>query len=221
MKILMITPYVTITSRPEFSRNKTGFGYMVYDIAKAVAKTEHVDVLCINSMGKGFVMDGINFLPRYFFPIFLSLANALSIDLLLKLLKKYKMGYGTVIRLFYYWIITGYVRRVIINGNYDVVHVHGCGYSGVFWDNLCKSCNVKIVYTLHGLNSFSDTVGLELAGKQYERDFLKEVTDGKHIISVISTGIKKKIMNYYNISECPYIFVINNSFSYNNVEGNN
>ena len=36
MKVLMIAPYVTINSRPEFSRNKTGFGYMVMDIAKAV-----------------------------------------------------------------------------------------------------------------------------------------------------------------------------------------
>ena len=50
MKILMITPYVTITSRPEFCRNITGFGYMVYDIAKAVAKALEIDYIDTGAM---------------------------------------------------------------------------------------------------------------------------------------------------------------------------
>lgn len=214
MKVLMITPYVTITSRPEFCRNKTGFGYMVYDIAKAVAKTEQVDVLCTDTRGDGFEMDRIHFHPRKASTIAASACRNLPFKAFTTLYNKYKMSKGAAARLVYYWVLSGYVRKVIKNGNYDVVHVHGCSFSGALWDAICKECNTKIVYTLHGLNSFSDTVSLEPAGKQYERDFLKDVVDGKHQTSVISTGMKKTIMKCNGRLECQNISVVTNSFSY-------
>ena len=218
MKILMITPYVTITSRPEFSRNKTGFGYMVYDIAKAVAKIEQVAVLCTDSRGEGFVQEKITFLARIFWVILSNIYHCLPLSILFRLKKKYRMSRGAFLRLFYYWLISGYVRNVIKKGNFDVVHVHGCGYSGTLWDAVCKKCGVKIVYTLHGLNSFSDTVMMEPAGKMYERDFLQQTADGLHHISVISTGIKKMIEKTYN-KQCENIVVITNSFSFPNSQG--
>lgn len=218
MKILMITPYVTITSRPEFCHNITGFGYMVYDIAKAVAKIEQVDVLCTDSRGEGFVQENITFLARNFWVIFSNIYHCLPISILIRLKKQYRMSRGAFLRLFYYWLISGYVRKVIKKGNYDVVHVHGCGFSGTLWDAVCKKCGVKIVYTLHGLNSFSETVLMEPAGKKYERDFLQQTADGLHHISVISTGMKKIIEKTYN-KQCENIVVITNSFSFPNSQG--
>lgn len=214
----MITPYVTITSRPEFSRNKTGFGYMVYDIAKAVAKIEQVDVLCTDSRGEGFVQEKITFLARNFWLILSNIYHCLPISILIRLKKKYRMSRGAFQRLTYYWLISGYVKKVVKKGNYDVVHVHGCGYSGTLWDAVCKKCGVKIVYTLHGLNSFSETVIMEPAGKMYERDFLQQTADGLHHISVISTGMKKIIEKTYN-KQCENIVVITNSFSFPNSLG--
>lgn len=218
MKILMITPYVTITSRPEFSRNKTGFGYMVYDIAKAVATIEQVDVLCTDSRGEGFVQEKITFLARNFWLILSNVFHCLPISILFRLKKKYRMSGGAFLRLTYYWLMSGYVYNVIKHGKYDVVHVHGCSFSGTLWDAVCKKSGVKIVYTLHGLNSFSDTVKMEPAGKQYERDFLQQTADGCHHISVISTGMKKLIEKSYN-KQCENIVVITNSFSFPNEGG--
>lgn len=213
MKILMITPYVTITSRPEFSRNKTGFGYMVYDIAKAVAKKEQVEVLCTDSRGEGFVQENITFLARTVWMILSHLFYCLPISTLFRLKQKYRMSGGVFLRLFYYWLMSGYVYSIIKNRKYDVVHIHGCSFSGVLWDAVCKKCGVKIVYTLHGLNSFSDTVMMEPAGKQYERDFLRQTAEGLHHISVISTGMKKMIEKTYH-EKCENIVVITNSFSF-------
>lgn len=192
---------------------------MVYDIAKAVAKTEQVDVLCTDTRGEGFEMDGIHFLPRKASTIAASACRCLPLKAFTSLYNKYKMNKGAAARLAYYWMLSGYVRKVIKNGNYDVVHVHGCSFSGALWDAICKESNTKIVYTLHGLNSFSDTVRLEPAGKQYERDFLQDVVDGKHQISVISTGMKKTIMKCFDKSVCPNIVVINNSFSFAEMGG--
>ncbi len=216
MKVLMITPYVTITSRPEFSRNKTGFGYMVYDIAKAVAVTEEVDVLCTDSIGNNFKQDNIQFLKRNWRALFISFFYSVSVLLIIGLVQKYKMSKASMVLLFYYWMISGYVRKIIKKGHYDVVHVHGCSFSGAIWDDICKCCGVKVVYTLHGLNSFSDTVKLEPAEKQYEQDFLQEVVIGKHQISVISSGMKKTILKSFNKNESDNIVVINNALSFPN-----
>lgn len=219
MKVLMITPYVTINARSEFSRNKTGFGYMVMDIAKAVGKLEQVDVLATDTRGKAFDYEGVHFLSRSIFRFITAIASCLSLSALIKLRKKYRMGKATIIRVVYYWLMTGYLKRVINKGQYDIVHIHGCGFATELWMQVCNKCGHKFVVTLHGLNSFSDTVRLEPAGKLYERDFLKRVTEGEISITVISTGMKKIIEQTYNTPDCKNITVVCNSFSFDEVGG--
>lgn len=213
MKSLMITPYVTINSRPEFSRNKTGFGYMVLDIARAVGKLEKVELLATDSRGESFEYEGVHFLQRSY-GLFLScLFCCLSPFVVLQLWKQYRMKSGTFLRTVYYWLLTGYLRKLLNGRQYDVVHIHGCGFGTELWMQVCKNCNQKYVVTLHGLNSFSDTVKLEMAGKQYERNFLSRVVGGEFPITVISTGMKRLIENTYNTKECPNITVVCNSFN--------
>ena len=193
----MITSYVTISGRKEFERNKTGFGYMVLDIAKAVGKTEEVDVLATDTREQSFTYDGVHFLTRSIWGFLLSLHSCISQLLVIQLWRKYHMSKGALIRLVYYWMMTGYLNSLLKKGEYDVVHIHGCSFATDLWMQVCKKCGQKYVVTLHGLNSFSDTVKLESAGKKYERDFLKRVTDGEIPITVISTGMKKLIEKTY------------------------
>ena len=214
----MITPYVTITSRQEFSRNKTGFGYMVYDIAKAVSKLEQVDVLCTDSRGKEFNQDGIHFLERKWSNIFGNLLDCIPISLLNTLLRKYHPSKGASVRLLYYWLMSGYISQIIEKGNYDIIHIHGCAFSGTLWEAVCKRKGVKVLYTLHGLNSFSDTINMESAGKQYERDFLKQMIEGEKCITVISSGIKRVVEKHYR-KPCSNMFVVNNFFSFTPSKG--
>ena len=216
MKILMLTPYVTLAGHPEFERNKTGFGYMVMDIARAIGKSEKVDLLATDTLGAEFEHEGVSFLKRSARTFLFNLFRCLSLKSLFQLWKRYRMSKGTFIRLVYYWFITGYVVQIIKSGSYDIVHIHGCGFGTDIWIRACQKCNQKYLITLHGLNSFSDTVPLEPAGKKYERDFLKRVIDGELSITVISTGIKKLIEREYNKNNCDNIFVVSNSFSFTN-----
>ena len=209
----MITSYVTISGRKEFERNKTGFGYMVLDIAKAVGKTEEVDVLATDTREQSFTYDGVHFLTRSIWGFLLSLHSCISQLLVIQLWRKYHMSKGALIRLVYYWMMTGYLNSLLKKGEYDVVHIHGCSFATDLWMQVCKKCGQKYVVTLHGLNSFSDTVKLESAGKKYERDFLKRVTDGEIPITVISTGMKKLIEKTYNAPDCSNIAVVCNSFN--------
>ena len=213
----MLTPYVTLNSRPEFRRNKTGFGYMVFDIARAVGKTEQVDVLVSDSKGAAFDIGGVHFLKRSIGLFLVNVFHCLSPIVLWRLWRQYKMSKGTLVRLVYYWFASGYYRKTIKSGYYDIVHIHGCGFSTELWMLVCKQCHQVFVVTLHGLNSFSDTVKLEAAGKQYERDFLKRAVDGEFPITVISTGMKRIIEQTYNREDCNNITVVCNSFSFNDI----
>lgn len=216
MKILMITPYVTILGKPEFEKNKTGFGYMVMDIARAVRKFESVEVLATDSRGEAFEQDGVLFLKRSLSLYFSRLLHCLSPGSILRLRRKYPMQKRTFLRLIYYWLMTGYLHSLLKKGEYDIVHIHGCGFATEQWMSVCKLCGQKFVVTLHGLNSFSDSVSLEPAGKQYERDFLERVVKGEFSITVISSGMKRLIEKTYNNSkESKNISVVCNSFDFN------
>ena len=212
MRILFLSPYISIDSRPEFVRNKTGFGYMVYDIAASIAQVEEVDMLVADVRYKPFTRDGIRFLGISVRNLVSNCLRALPLRVLTTLFRKYKLSSGTAVRLVYYWIQSGYLRKVIRQGNYDIVHIHGCGLQTEIWMEICKRMGQKYLVTLHGLNSFSDTVRVEDGMKQYEREFLKRVVDGEFPITVISTGIKRQIENAYGVRECRGISVVCNSF---------
>lgn len=219
MKILMLTSYVTLKGHSEFMRNQTGFGYMVMDIAKAVGKMEEVDVLATDSRGNGFNYEGVRFLKRSMIAYLCVFFNCLPLGTLLSLRKNYSMSNGSFIRLAYYWMMTGYLHKLLKKEKYDVVHIHGCSFATELWMEVCKQCRQKYVVTLHGLNSFSETVKLEPAGKQYERDFLKRVTEGEFPITVISTGMKRLIEKSYGVCDSKNIVVVCNSFGFGHTNG--
>lgn len=214
MKILMLSSYVTINSRAKYRRNRTGFGYMVYDIARSVAEKENVDVLLSDTRDEAFEQDGIQFLGRSYGLFLRYLCQCLSIGFVVGFWKKYRMGKGATFRLFYYWLISGYYRHVLRTGNYDIVHIHGCRFNTELWIRLCQQEKQKFVVTLHGLNSFSDTLSLKPANKRYERDFLRRVVEGEFPITVISTGMKKTVEKEYKHADCKYITVVCNAFSF-------
>ena len=222
MKILMIAPYVTITSRPEFSRNKTGFGYMVMDIASAVAyevksKSGFVDLLTTDSRGSGFFYRDVRVLPRNMMRILANVHNNVHLSNVTKLMRTYHIEKASSVRLYYYWMMSGYVKDIIKKGGYDIVHIHGCNYATELWMEICHTLNQRYIITLHGLNSFSDTVALNNSAKEYERNFLRRVVEDGIPITVISTGMKQLIEKTYNNGrECNNISVICNAFSFSN-----
>jgi glycosyltransferase involved in cell wall biosynthesis len=124
------------------------------------------------------------------------------------------LRFPDAVRLAYCWALTGYYKSILARGKYDIVQIHGCGFNSEIWIQLCKRMNQKYVITLHGLNSFSETIAIDEAGKRYERDFLRRVTQGEIPITVISSGIKRIIENTYNVNSCSNISVVLNAFSF-------
>lgn len=187
---------------------------MTYDIAHALAKKTEVDELLYNYRYKEFKQGGIRFIANTFGLYLKNIFKCSNPLIPLKLWWEYKMQMRTFIRLVYVWLISGHFYDVIKNGKYDIVHIHGCNIYDEILMDVCSRAKQKFVVTLHGLNSFSDSVTLEPAGKRYEREFLKRVADGDFPITVISTGIKRIIEKTYNVKDLPNLFVVCNAFSF-------
>ena len=214
MRILTVTPYITSEALSCFKRNKTGFGYMVHDISTSITESGNVvDSVTYNYRHKRIVIDGICYLECSLWHILLQLTKCISIRHFFLTLKNYKLSTSNMIRLLYCWFLTGYLKELIRQSNYDIVHFHSINYATNFWIAMCKELNQPYLITLHALTSFSDTVKIESEGKKYERDFFNRVISEKIPITVVGSGMKHLIEKTCNIGSCENIMVVLNAFT--------
>lgn len=71
---------------------------------------------------------------------------------------------------------------------YDIVHIHGCSAITNATIKACLRQKVPFLVTLHGLNSFGNTINLHSSLRRYEREFLREAAHNNYYVSFISTG---------------------------------
>lgn len=187
MKILFITSHITHSSSPVFMRNQTGFGYMVFDIAKNVAKYNDVDLFVANTFSPNLQLEGVNIIGRTWQSYFCGL-SVRSIVNGLRFIRKYRLSFKRSLRELYMYTSLSQIQKKI--RNYDVVHIHGCSVLTDSMIHICKYFNIPFVITLHGLNSFEDSIKLPRSLKLYEQDFLKEAATEGYAVSFISTGNK-------------------------------
>lgn len=205
MKILIFTTHISIDNDSRFSHNKTGFGYMVYDIAKSIGQVENVDLFCANIMTPDVYRDNIHILKWNWslFLRFFSFSNAYKA---ISFLRHYRVSLFTLIRVFYAFLLTGYVRHLI--KKYDVVQIHGCSFYTQAIMDVCKSEGVPFLITLHGLNSFDESIEIEKSMGRFEKDFLSSAYRNHTNISFISSGDIKKVCSYLKLNETPSFFTL-------------
>ena len=191
---------------------------MVYDIAAGLAKENDEDMFLLNCKYKEFVKDGIRFIENNRLKTLLGLMKICSIIRLVGVIFKYPMPLVSVAKFIYQWALMGYLDKIIYIGNYDIVHIHGCSYINMFIIDICEKYNVKFVVTLHGLNSFDDSVPLEESGKQFEKDFLQKAYENQWCLIFISTGMKKRVMGFLRTNKADNIHVVCNSFRFDEVK---
>lgn len=213
MKVLTILPYIAINTIPKFSRSKGGFGYMVYDIVSSTSQKVDEDVYVCKYRYKGFRIEKISFLSNTFLLSLRYLYKSKGLIDIIRLYRQYKMSLREILYLFYIWTQTGHIRHILEEGKYDIVHCHGCGFSNTLFIDLFESMGQKYVYTLHGLNSISESIHIEEPCKIYEKDFFREVKEKRIPLTVISSGIKKSILAYLGITELNNIRVVTNATS--------
>lgn len=188
MKILFITPYITSSCHPVFLRNQTGFGYMVHDIAQYVAKSEAVDIYVPTAFTPKINIDGFRIVHRSKWQFLKNLRIRNLLDGLF-FNRQYRQPLKSFLRSMYIFASIGQVESVM--KQYDIVHIHGCSELTDAAIKACQRQKVPFLVTLHGLNSFEQSINLHSSLCRYERDFLKEAAHKKYPVSFISTGNKR------------------------------
>jgi hypothetical protein len=88
---------------------------------------------------------------------------------------KYKGSFIFRLKLFYYYLDSGYVRKCLKSINPDIVHIHGLAESSSAYIRVCNSVGVKYIVSLHGLIGISDCINTNQYNKEYEASFLWKV----------------------------------------------
>ncbi len=193
MKILFITPYITTDRHPAFLRNRTGFGMMVYDIAKYVGKTESVSLFAVNAFAPVLDLENFRTIKQSWFTVLTGLRLRSFVDSL-KFLCKYKLPFKESIRIIYQYISVGSLSLKL--QDLDMVHIHGCSPITDAAIRLCRRQHIPFAITLHGLVSFENAVRLHPSLKKYEKDFLMEAYKNNYAVSFISTGNYEQALNF-------------------------
>lgn len=205
MKILIATTYIYDKQLPEFTKNKTGFGMMVNDIFRAIGEKEEV-YLTSHVVTKGH---GKFILKHTVVDILLSTKLKDWIQGITWFFK-YKQNLKGRVQYLYYCINKGCVRKQIKYIKPDVVHIHGLGYATKTFMEVCEELNIPYVVTLHGLIGLNETVSAESWDKIYEKEFLVKAECQNIPVTVISTGMKKRIEENYLHHSAQNISVITN-----------
>lgn len=188
MKVLFITPYITSANHPALLRNQTGFGYMVHDIAQYVAKRCDVDLFVSMAFTPELEMDGFRVIGRSKWKLIKNLNLKSFIDSMV-FNRRYRQSFKTQVRTLYIYASIAQIEKKL--KQYDIVHIHGCSELTDAAIKACQRKKVPFLVTLHGLNSFGETIKQNDSIRRYERDFLKAAAANHYPVSFISAGNKK------------------------------
>ena len=211
MKVLTMANYLYDSRYPEFQRNKTGYGMMVSEIFKGVS----------NQTDSSFISHvltcGHNQILKHTISDVIFSAKMADLNNAIKYSKQYGSNYKDRTRYFYYAVNEGYIRKVISQKKPDIVHIHGVGISLMPAISVCENNKIPYLVTLHGLIGLHSSVNTPLHDKMIEKEIIKHFDKTNRIYSVISSGIKRRIIENYHVNNVDNIKVILNG---TNIESN-
>lgn len=211
MKILFFAPYIYDKNHREFEKNSSGFGYMVNDILKEVSK-EHETYLITHQISNGY-SDTYIALKHTWWDILkgIRLKNLISG---LKLMFNASASMGNKLKYLYYYIGSKSIENSIEKIKPDVIHIHGLTLQTKPIIELCEKKKLKYIVTLHGLIGLDESTNASKADKMYEKEGLLFLENNRRQVTVVSSGVKQRIIEYYGLNG-KNIKVILNGTSFN------
>ena len=196
MKIMFAAPYIYDARYKEFSKTSSGFGYMVRDIMKEVSRENEVFLLTHQISGGYY--DGYTAVRHRITDILKNIRIRDLCEGLIHMLFT-QAPCSTRLRYLYYFLTKGYMIYCLREISPDLIHIHGLTYQTKPFIEACEEMNTNYVVTLHGLNGLNHSVRLPDAEKKYEFKDLERLLDDNRVVTVVSTGIKRKIFKDYKI----------------------
>jgi glycosyltransferase involved in cell wall biosynthesis len=210
MKVLQFSSYITISGYKQFSRNITGFGYMTIDIATSIATQRvEVDLLTQGNITKKLEYKNVNILSHTWWDIFSNFKISDLWEAIIVIISN-RVPFKKTPNYILYYISMGYFETILKNKAYDLVHIHGIGPATTPVITSCNKFGVRYLVTLHGLNSFSKSINVSENHRLIEKNFLGHAEKEKITVTVISTGIRRQILNYLSLSGSTNFAVVPN-----------
>ncbi len=213
--ILYLMPYIYYPKNKSFSRNKTGFGMVTWEIAKQfAAKGDEVYILT-STLCNSYTVEGVNIIGLSIGNLF---KNAKYSKLLFYLFLLNKSGGKgrTKLALFKNLLIEGYVSKVIKRINPDVIHIHGLGLSTLSFINSVAKLGKPMIITLHGINSLDENILISSYEREFEQKILKFLSQKNNVyVTYISSGIKNILKNKFEATQKDRFFLVPNGIDCN------
>ncbi|MBR5315113.1 MAG: glycosyltransferase family 4 protein [Clostridia bacterium] len=209
MKVLILTPRIYEKSLKKFQKNKNGFTMMVSDIAKSLSSFDNVFVASYAFTKEERLSHSLIFVKRTVWQLLKTfsfryltkgLRAAVSIKAPLKLRLKY----------LYYTLSQPFFRSIIQQIRPDVVSIHGISYASEQFIQTCCELKIQYTVTLHGLLGLNEKLKVTTHDRQAEKNFLITAEKENIPVSVISSGIKRRIVQMYGLKNGDNISVIPN-----------
>lgn len=207
MKILVLAPYIYSSKYKEFTRNKTGFGMMVEEIADHLSNHHSVDILT-RTLTKRY-NSSYTIQSHKLFHLFYGLTLLLIIKSLRYFFVK-RISFINRFRYVFYILDSGYTKRVLKKIKPDIVHIHGAGFVTLLYMETCSELGIPFVLTLHGLIGIDKGVKASEYEKNIERKLIENSYNQNIHISVVSSKMLEDIKKHYNIINDENIHVIGN-----------
>lgn len=215
MKVLELAPYAFIEGHPYGSRNTSGLAYMIRSVCDMVSTRNEVRLLTQSIFTREQNVNGWLLVKRTLTTVLLH--YKWRYFRLFLLLRK-RENLANPLRLMLYCVSAGQVEDYIRKWNPDVVHIHGIGLQTLPFYFAASRCHARVVTTLHGLLSFHSIVSVPESAKSLESHFIEMCLRNDYSITVISTGMKAKIQDRYQVTG-DNITVIPNCFRMVECEG--
>ncbi len=208
MKVLMLASYIFEPGCAEFEKNRTGFGMMVKDIIDFVGKKEEV-IFSSRVITNGRSFENYKILKHTFSDIFKSARPRDYIRAISGFFYG-KYAFKDRLRNAFYDFDGGYVRSTIKSERPDIVHIHGIGPITKSYIDICLKLKIPFVVTLHGLIGLDNSVLAPDSTKRLEKEFLIKALKENIPVTVISSGMKKRIEENYLLKPADNITVVLN-----------
>lgn len=196
---------------PETRKSNTGFGHMMRAYANMLPmQGDEVDIITQSNLTNGRVL-GMSKLYRHRIVDILFHVRPFYVNKFIKFISVSGVNRKDIIHSMLYFMNGSYIESVIRKNHYDVVHINGIGNATVPILYACSRTNTPFLLTLHGLISFDKSIHVNNYSKTLERSVFKELeANNRFICSVISTGIKRRILRFLETEDLGNLNVIRN-----------
>lgn len=206
MKVLFIAPYIYDSSKKQFSKNKTGFGMILRDIISQISNIDNI-YLITNVITKEEKIEKGIVLSHTLWDLFRNI-KVNTFTLAFKSALSAGDGIKDQLRHAYETVNGAYIENNIKRLKPDIIHIHGAGHLTDICIDVCKELGQPCLVTLHGLLRYDSSATKEQ--KKREQNLILRAENEDIPIFVISSGIKKRVVDQYGVQKGNNIRIILN-----------